>query len=59
MGFWKGILTFLLDSIFHDHFINDLAAKNAPPAEKLFANAVEFFKNHFSAASMALHLKPP
>jgi len=57
--FWKGNLPFLFESILHNYLVNDLAAKNAPPAEKLFANPVEFLKNHFSTTSAALHIRPP
>lgn len=55
-AFWKGNLPFLFHSIFHDHLIDDLAAENAPPTEKLFANAVELLKDHFPTTSMALHV---
>jgi len=57
-AFWKGNLPFLLESIFHDHLINDLATENAPPSEKFFADTVEFFENHCPTASIALHNRP-
>ncbi len=58
-AFWKGILPFLLESILHDHLIDDLATENAPPSEKFFADTVEFLENHCPATSVALHDKPP
>jgi hypothetical protein len=58
-AFWKGILAFLLDSILHDHLINDLTTENAPPSEKFFADTVEFLENHCPTATAALHIRPP
>jgi hypothetical protein len=55
----EGNLSFLLESILHDDFINNLATENAPPSEKFFANTVEFFEDHCPATSVALHNRPP
>jgi hypothetical protein len=59
LAFRKGILTFLLESILQDHFVHNLAAENASPSEKFFTYPIEFFEYHCSAASIALHNKPP
>jgi hypothetical protein len=59
IGFRRGILSFLFESILHDHLINDLAAENASPSEKFFTNAVEFFEDHGSTTTMTLHIRPP
>jgi hypothetical protein len=58
-AFWKGNLPFLLESIFHDHLINDLATENAPPSEKFFTYTIKFFENHCPTTSVALHNRPP
>jgi len=58
-SFGRENLSFLLESILHDHFINNLATENASPSKKFFADAVEFFENHCSTTSIALHNKPP
>jgi hypothetical protein len=55
LAFGKGTLPFLFEAIFQDNLINDFTAENASPSEKLFTNSVEFFKNHFSTASITLH----
>ena len=55
----KGVLAFLLESILHDHLINNLATENASPPEKFFAYTVKFFEDHYSATTMTLHFTPP
>lgn len=45
--------------VLQDHLINDLSAKDAPPPEEFITDAIEFFKNHGSTATMALHSEPP
>jgi hypothetical protein len=57
--FWKGMLPFLLESVLHDHLINDLTTENAPPSEKLFADTIKFLENHCPTTSVALHNRPP
>jgi len=58
-SYGKGVLAFLLESILHDHLINDLAAENASPPEEFLAYAIKFFEDHYSATTMALHFTPP
>jgi CobQ-like glutamine amidotransferase family enzyme len=55
LSYGKGILTFLLESILQDHFIDDLATENASPSEKFFTNTIELFEDHGSATTIALH----
>jgi len=59
MVFGKGTLRFLFEPILQDDLVNDLAAKNASPSEKFLADAIEFFEDHCSSASIALHHGPP
>ena len=49
-------LTFpLLETIFNDYVINDLATENASPAEEFFGEAKKLLVDHDSAATIALH----
>jgi hypothetical protein len=45
----------LLETIFNDYVIYDLAAEDAPPAEEFLGEAKKFFVGHDSAATIALH----
>jgi hypothetical protein len=56
---WKGFLSALFKAIFKDHLVNDLSTKDASPPEKFLTDTVEFFEDHDSTATMALHRKPP
>jgi len=56
----KGILPSLFESILHDHLVDNLSTENASPSEKLFTYTVEFFEDHGSTTTIALHNnKPP
>jgi hypothetical protein len=45
----------LLITIFQDDLVNDFSTNNTPPSEKISVCAVEFFINHETVASVALH----
>ena len=42
-------------TVFEDDLIDDFAAQNTSPPEKLFTGAVEFFEDHNPSATVALH----
>ncbi len=42
-------------TVFKDDLIDDFAAQNTSPPEKLFTGAVEFFEDHNPSATVALH----
>jgi len=51
----RGISALLFKPIIEDHLVNDLSAKDASPAEKLFTDTIEFLEDHCTTASMTLH----
>jgi len=53
----KEILPFLLESVLQYYFINDFATEYASPSEKFLADTVEFFENHGTTTTIALHVR--
>jgi hypothetical protein len=46
-------------TVFQNHRVNDLPAKDASPAPKMFVRTIEFFVNHMVSTAMALHRTLP
>ena len=46
-------------TVFQNHRIDDLPAKDASPAPKMFVRTVEFFVNHMVSTAMTLHRTLP
>ena len=57
--FGIGAWLLLTKSILKNHLVNNIPAGNTSPSKKHFGCAVEFFQDHYTTASLTLHLNPP